>query len=56
MDRSYNGRPAVTFRYPINLCPSDNALPTIDPAQSLPGVKLRFKQAITDACKFGIRW
>ena len=39
---AFNGRPAVTFRYPINPA-NDLPLPTIAPAQALPGVKLRFK-------------
>ncbi len=38
-----NGRPAVTFRYPVNPA-YDQALPTIDPAAITPPAKFRFKR------------
>jgi len=40
---AYNGRPAVTFRYPVNPA-YDQPLPTIDPAVATPPAKFRFKR------------
>jgi uncharacterized repeat protein (TIGR01451 family) len=40
---AYNGRPAVTFRYPVNPA-YDQPLPTIDPSVATPPAKFRFKR------------
>jgi uncharacterized repeat protein (TIGR01451 family) len=40
---AYNGRPAVTFRYPVNPV-YDLPLPHIDPAVATPPAKFRFKR------------
>jgi len=40
---AYNGRPAVTFRYPVNPV-YDQPLPTIDPAVATPPAKFLFKR------------
>ncbi len=40
---AFNGRPAATFRYPVNPI-NDVPLPTIDPAVPVPPALLRFKR------------